>query len=164
MKTVLPALLIALFVIGCNKASNKESMNQNDTLSKSAITYDSVLAKNLKADKYGMKKYIFAYLKKGPNRNQDSLQVEAIQKGHMANIQRLANEGKLILAGPFLDETDIRGIFIFDVETIEEAEALINTDPAIKSGRLVMELHPWYGSAALLEVNKIHKKISKENP
>jgi uncharacterized protein len=74
----------------------------------------------------------------------------------------MAEEGKLILAGPFLDDGDIRGIYIFNVQTVEEAEALTKTDPAIQSGRLVMELHPWYGSAALMEVNQMHKKIAKK--
>lgn len=111
-----------------------------------------------------MKKYVFAYLKQGPNRNQDSAETAQIQKGHMENINSLADEGKLVLAGPFFDDTDIRGIFIFDVETLAEAEVLIKTDPAIKSGRLIMELHPWYGSAGLKALTEIHRKISKENP
>lgn len=49
------------------------------------------------------------------------------------------------------------------VETVEEAEALTNTDPAIKAGSLVMELLPWYGSAALMKVNDIHGQIAKIN-
>ena len=152
-------------VLGCNKTKDDDSINEKDSISTSdEQAYDSLLATRLKADKYGMKKYIFAYLKKGPNRNQDSSESAKIQQGHMANINRLADEGKLVLAGPFFDDTEIRGIFIFDVATIEEAQALINTDPAVKSGRLTMELHPWYGSAALLEVTKIHKRIAKENP
>jgi len=152
-------------VLGCNITKDDDSINEKDSiLTSDEQAYDSLLATRLKADKYGMKKYIFAYLKKGPNRNQDSSESAKIQQGHMANINRLADEGKLVLAGPFFDDTEIRGIFIFDVETIEEAQALINTDPAVKSGRLTMELHPWYGSAALLEVTKIHKRIAKENP
>ncbi len=152
-------------VLGCNITKDDDSINEKDSiLTSDEQAYDSLLATRLKADKYGMKKYIFAYLKKGPNRNQDSSESAKIQQGHMANINRLADEGKLVLAGPFFDDTEIRGIFIFDVATIEEAQALINTDPAVKSGRLTMELHPWYGSAALLEVTKIHKRIAKENP
>ncbi|WP_157593110.1 YciI family protein [Rufibacter tibetensis] len=53
----------------------------------------------------------------------------------------MAADGKLTLAGPFLDNGDVRGIFIFNVNTIEEAEV----DPAVKAGRLIMESHPWYG-------------------
>ena len=61
----------------------------------------------------------------------------------MANIQRLGDEGKLIVAGPFLDDKDLRGIFIFDVETEEEVRDLVETDLAIKTGRLRYEIHPW---------------------
>ena len=66
-----------------------------------------------------------------------------------------------MLAGPFLDTGDLRGIYIFDVKTIEEAEALTKTDPAIQAGSLIMELKPWYGSAALMELNQRHKRVTK---
>lgn len=129
----------------------------------SEITYDSILAQKTGADEYGMKHYVMAFLKAGPNRNQDSLMRIEIQKGHMANIQRLADEGKLVMAGPFEDDGDIRGIFIFNVTTIEEAKVLTATDPAIQAGRLIMELHPWYGSAAIMEMNALHLKVAKKN-
>ena len=45
--------------------------------------------------------------------------------------------------------------------TVEEAKALTATDPAIKAGRLTMELHPWFGSAALRQVNTVHESIAK---
>lgn len=93
--------------------------------------------------KYEMKKYYFVMLTKGQTRNQDSVTVEKIQKGHMENITRLAASGKLIVAGPFLDDKEWRGIFIFDCETEEEAVKLVETDPAVKSGRLAYEIHPW---------------------
>ena len=90
-----------------------------------------------------MKTYQMVFLYKGSNRNQDSLEVEKIQAEHLANIKRLADEEKLIVAGPFLDDKDLRGIFIFDVETEEEVRDLVETDLAIKTGRLRYEIHPW---------------------
>lgn len=123
--------------------------------------FDPKLAEELGADDYGMKKYVMAFLKSGPIRDQDSAEVVRLQRAHMDNIKRLAEARKLVVAGPFLDDTDVRGIYIFDVETVEEAEALTNSDPAIKAGRLVMELHPWYGSAALIKTAELHKNISK---
>jgi uncharacterized protein len=125
--------------------------------------YDSVLAKKLGADQYGMKHYVMAFLKSGPNQITDSLRRIELQRAHLKNIIRLANEGKLIVAGPFLDDQPVEGIFIFNVETIEEAKALTNTDPAIQSGELVMELRPWYGSAALVEISALHQKIQKKS-
>jgi uncharacterized protein YciI len=120
---------------------------------------DTSLIRELNADGYGMKKYVMAFLKAGPNTNQDSITAARLQSAHLKNIQRMAKEGKLVIAGPFLDDTQLKGIYVFNVESVEEAKALTESDPAIKAGRLVMELHPWYGSAALQKVNEIHVRI-----
>lgn len=122
--------------------------------------YNAELAQELGADDYGMKRYVMAFLKSGPNRDQDPEIAQEIQAGHMAHISSMAESGKLVLAGPFLDAGEIRGIFVFDA-TMEEAEALTAADPAVQSGRLVMELHPWYGSAALLQINEIHQTLTR---
>lgn len=124
--------------------------------------YDSVLARKLGADERGMKKYVMAFLKRGPNRNLDSLTGAKLQEAHMNNIGRMMKEGSLILAGPFMDNGDIRGVYVFNVGTIEEAKKLTETDPAIQAGRLVMELHPWYGSAALMKVIEIHETLQNK--
>jgi len=124
--------------------------------------FDQSLATELGADDYGMRQYVIAFLKKGPNQDQSEEEVKRLQRAHMDNIGKLAEQRKLVVAGPFMDDTDLRGIYIFDVKTVEEAEALTKTDPAIKAGRLVMELHPWYGSAALIKTAEIHKTVSKK--
>lgn len=124
--------------------------------------FDKHLADSLGADEIGMKKYVMAFLKKGPNRNQDSATAAQLQAAHMKNIGRMADLGKLILAGPFMDNGEVRGIYVFNVATVEEARELTASDPAIQAGRLVMELHPWYGSAALLLVNGLHNKVAKK--
>lgn len=150
---VFAASLLLIIVISCSKNKGKEAIN--------TPSYDSLLAKKLGSDKYGMKAYVMAFLKKGPNRPTDSTERANLQAAHMKNIGRLAEEGKLIVAGPFLDDQEIRGIYIFNVSSVEEARALTQTDPAIQVGSLVMELHPWYGSAALIETVEIHKKLQK---
>ncbi|OYU54359.1 MAG: hypothetical protein CFE25_13605 [Chitinophagaceae bacterium BSSC1] len=91
-----------------------------------------------------IKQFWFVLLKKGPVRNQDSLTATKIQAGHMANITRLYEAGTLKVAGPFAEETLAQGLFIFDCPTKNELETLLQTDPAIKAGRLVAEIHPWY--------------------
>ena len=126
------------------------------------IMYDSTLAAKLGADEYGMKQYVMAFLKEGPNQSLDSAAGAQLQRAHLDNIFRMADEGKLAVAGPFLDGGDLKGVYIFNVKTVEEAKALTESDPAIKAGRLVMELHPWYGSAAMMEVNSLHKKVQKK--
>jgi uncharacterized protein YciI len=96
------------------------------------------------APAYEMKQYFFVMLSKGANRSQDSVTAAKIQEGHMANITRLAQAGKLIVAGPFADEGNWRGIFIFDCKTREEVETLLQSDPAVRAGRLSYEIHPWW--------------------
>jgi uncharacterized protein YciI len=96
-------------------------------------------------DEFQMKQYFMVFLKRGLNLTQDSATAAKIQEGHLNNITRLFNEKKLIVAGPFLDDGIYRGIFIFDIPTIEEVTQLLLTDPAIHSGRLDYEIHPWYG-------------------
>ena len=153
-------LIILIFSISCN-SSNDNLSHENKQLSEQK--YNSELAAKLNADEYGMSKYVFAFLKRGPNRSQNPTEAAELQKAHLNNITRLAEEGKLVLAGPFLDDGEIRGIYIFNVSTIEEARALTETDPAIKAGRLVMDLHPWYGSAAIKKINELHEIIAEKN-
>lgn len=128
-----------------------------------SITITPESAIEFGADDWGMKKYVVAFLKAGPNRNNSPEDVQKLQTAHLKNIERLAEEGKLAVAGPFLDDVNLKGFYIFNVESVEEAEALTNTDPAIQEGSLVMELKEWYGSAALIAVNDIHNLISKKN-
>ncbi len=101
-----------------------------------------VLAQD-KSDASKLKQYFMVILTKGPNRTQDSLTAQKIQKAHMENIGRLYEEGKIDLAGPFADDSDWRGVFVFNVETQEEVEKLLQTDEAIHSGRLSYIIHPW---------------------
>ena len=123
--------------------------------------FDSLLATKLGADDYGMRQYVMAFLKRGPKRSHDSTTAANIQRAHLDNMKVMAEQGKLVFAGPFMDDFEIRGIYIFAVEDMTEAEELTNTDPAVKAGRLEMELHPFYGSAALMQVSEIHKRIAK---
>lgn len=165
MKSILFFLLSLFLLAHCARHNGRATANADlgAQITAPNSTYDAALASRAGSDPYGMKKYVMAFLKAGPNRSQDSLEAAQIQKGHLENINRLAEEGKLVLAGPFLDRGELRGIFIFNVATIEEARALTETDPAIKAGRLVMELHPWYGSAALQYVTPLHRKMEKKN-
>src|SRR5688572_21784627 len=127
--------------------------------------YDKALADSLGGDDYGMKPYILVILKTGANKIDTKETVDSLFRGHMANIGRLAAAGKLIVAGPLKkNERSYRGIFIFNVKTIEEANVLLSTDPAIKEKLLDAELFQWYGSAALPEYLKSHEKIERKKP
>jgi len=152
----LQTLFLSCFMI---TTSGAVAQQQDPTL---AEKFNAELAQKLGADELGMKNYVIAFLKSGPVKLTDSLQISELQKAHLKNITRLADEGKLLLAGPFLENEPLRGIFIFDVASVEEARQLTSTDPAVKAGTLVMELHPWYGSAALKEIPNLHRQIQKK--
>ncbi len=154
---MLKITLILLIFIALNNNGNAQSSDSN------IQTYDSLLAKKYGADDYGMKQFIMAFLKSGKNILTDKAEEDRLQSEHMKNINKMAEDGKLVIAGPFMDNQSLRGIYIFDVRTLEEARELTSTDPAVKAGVLEMELHPWYGSAALLEINNIHNKIQKKS-
>ena len=96
---------------------------------------------------YIMKKYYLVLLKANPDKEQlDSTQVADIQKAHLENIDRLAAMGKIAIAGPMGDDGNLRGIFVMDCESREEAVTLCETDPAIKKKRLLFEVHSWWAA------------------
>ena len=97
---------------------------------------------------YVMKKYFIAFLKEGPKRDHSKEEADKIQAAHMAHLGTLANEKRACMIGPFGQdaETDIQGIIVFSVPTKEEAERLAALDPAVQSGRLVIEVHPWWAA------------------
>ncbi len=124
--------------------------------------YDSTLAKKLSVDESVMKTYVLAILKTGPNTTTDKSITDSLFAGHMKNINRLADDGKLIIAGPLKkNDKTYRGIFVLNVDNIETARALVATDPAVKAGIFDTEFFIWYCTAALQEIPDLHKKISK---
>ncbi len=123
--------------------------------------YDEKLAQSVGANDNGMRKYVLVVLKTGPNKVAAGPERDEMFKGHFANMTRLANEGVLAYAGPLDGVDGWRGLFILAVDTIEQAQKHVATDPVIIKGEMVAEYHTHYGSAALMLVNEAHKKISK---
>ncbi len=124
--------------------------------------YDEVLAKAAGADERGMRQYVLVILKssatpvpKGPER-------DAMFRGHFANMERLAAEGKLVVAGPLDGKEGWRGLFILATGDLDEAARLVATDPVVAQGEMVPELHSLYSSAALMFVNETHPKLMKK--
>ena len=101
--------------------------------------FDAELAKAVGADDYGMRRYVLVVLKTGPTPMPAGKERDEMFKGHFANINRLAAEGKIALAGPFDGVNGWRGLFVFAVPDIEEAKRLTATDPVISSGEMVAE-------------------------
>jgi uncharacterized protein len=125
-------------------------------------TYDAALARKLGADEHGMKMYALVLLKKGPHGDLSKDEATRAFAGHMANIKRLAASGQLAFAGPFEENERYEGVFVFNVATIAEADALLATDPAVQAGALAGEVYLLYGSAALQQIPALHKRISQK--
>lgn len=126
--------------------------------------YDSVLAKKLNADVYGMKKYYLVLLKSGNVIITDKAKLDTIFNGHMKNIQMLASQNKLVVAGPLgKNDNNYEGIFILNTESKKEAEAMMETDTAVHSKVLTAEYYLYYGSASLQEIPMLHNKIQQKH-
>ena len=124
--------------------------------------YDDELAKEVGADEYGMKSYVLVILTTGDNTITNKQERDKAFAGHFSNMSKLAEEKKLVVAGPFVDAKPKRGLFVFNVTTLEEAEKLVNSDPAVKAGIFNYELYKVYSSAALMLVNDNHLMIQKK--
>lgn len=74
---------------------------------------------------------------------EETAATEELQRAHLRNIKGLLETKKLSVAGPFGDNTALRGMSVFKVSSYDEAMELSKTDPAIKAERLKVEIHPW---------------------
>ena len=137
MKILFFFLFISSIVIACSNEQKSPEVSITNP-EKYDITKDTTVTVG------EMKRYWLVLLQKGPNRNQDSISAEKIQAAHMANINRLAKEGKLIMAGPIGVEDDLRGIFLMNCSDSTEVENFVRTDSAVITGRLIMKYYPWW--------------------
>lgn len=127
--------------------------------------YDAALADSLGADEYGMKSYMFVILKTGSGEETNPEKRAELFRGHLENIGHLVETGEMVMAGPMAkNDHSFRGIFILNVDSVEKAEALLQSDPAIAAGLLEPVIVPWYGSAALPAYIDTHRKIEKTAP
>jgi uncharacterized protein YciI len=149
-------VIISMGIIWCCGAALAQPANPQ---------YDSVLAKKLGADDYGMKQYFFVILKTGPNKTKDKRFTDSCFAGHFANMGKMEAAGQLIVAGPFgKNNQQMRGLFILNAASLADAQQLVQTDPAVNGRLLRAEVYPWYGSAALPEYLKAVDKVTKKQP
>lgn len=145
---------------GAVLASDAPAATEASAAPSAPPAFDAELAARHGADERGMRRYVLVVLKTGPTRVPDGEARTAMFAGHFANMERLAKAGKLAVAGPFMpSDSGWRGLFIFAVESVEEAKALTETDPVIVNGEMVAEYHPWYGSAALMATAELHERM-----
>ncbi len=158
MKYVL-SLLVLFVLVSCKQEQNdvikeeqivevvkeKSIREINDELIKKGYkTFDFV--DETTKDTMLMQQYFIAFLKRGPNRSQNKAESDSLQVLHMEHLGRMYEEGYADISGPFGDDGDIRGITIYNTPTLEIADSLANMDPMVKSGRLVIEIHPWWAA------------------
>jgi uncharacterized protein len=152
-------LFSSVLVLTCSAFVGLSHANEKNV----APAYDAALAEQLGADAYGMKSYIFVTLLTGEAdaRITDKAERARLFAGHFANMGKLADEGHLVLAGPFVNASPKRGLFILNTESMEEASQWVKADPAVQAGIFTFELSQYYGSAALMQINGIHQTIQK---
>ncbi|MEP7281067.1 MAG: YciI family protein [Rubrivivax sp.] len=127
-----------------------------------AAPFDAALAQSLGADDIGMRRYVLVILKSGPTPVPAGPERDAMFKGHFSNMTRLSAEGTLALAGPLDGVDGWRGLYVFAVAGIDEAQRLVATDPVIQRGEMVAEYHAFYGSAALMLVRDAHPTLARK--
>ncbi|MEP4053391.1 MAG: YciI family protein [Litorimonas sp.] len=153
----------ALMVFGFAGCTQDSLSSEPQNLPPSASVYDAKLVAKLGADEYGMRSYVMVVLKTGPKDAEitDADERAEIFKGHFSNMKTLAEAKKLVLSGPFIEGEGKRGLYIFNVATIPEAEELVQSDPAVAAGIFVPEFTKYYGSAALMQIQEVHQTIQK---
>ena len=124
--------------------------------------YDAALARSVGADEHGMRRYVLVILRSGPTPVPAGAQRDEMFRGHFANMKRLSDEGKLVLAGPLGGDDGARGIFVLAVPDVAQARDLVATDPVVIQGEMVAEYHPYFGSAALMLIPGLHEKIARK--
>lgn len=153
----LRATLVALLL---TVAAGTAGAQQSDAAAAPSAARDTALAERLGADERGMRSYVLVILKAGPKRMPEGEARKAMFAGHFANMARLTEAGKLVMAGPFTEDPDgWRGLFLLAVDDIDEARRLTGTDPVIRSGEMVAEYHRWYGSAAAMTIPETHERL-----
>jgi len=156
MKAAPLAAVAALLMLAGGPLAAEETVPMNPT-------FDEALAEALGADEYGMRQYVLVILKTGPTPVPAGAERDEMFRGHFANMKRLAADGKLALAGPLDGVDGWRGLFVLAVADLDEAAALVATDPVVMHGEMVAEYHEYYGSAALMLVNDAHAKVARKS-
>lgn len=156
------APLAAALLAACLTAATAQAQTSAPASPAPASKYDEALAKSVGADERGMKSYVLVILKTGPTKVPAGPARDDMFKGHFANMKRLADEGKLVQAGPLDGVDGWRGLFVFAAASIDEAKTYVATDPVIIQGEMVAEYHKYYGTAALVLLNDLHAKLQKK--
>ncbi len=155
-------LLFLCLILSCKTENNEQVLVDESTEAIETIKEQSIAELKAKLTEEGyqifdyvdeetkdtviMQQYFIAFLKKGPNRDQNEEEANRLQGEHLAHLGKMYELGYADISGPFGDDGDIRGITIYNVPTQKMADSLANADPMVKAGRLVIEIHPWWAA------------------
>jgi uncharacterized protein (DUF427 family)/uncharacterized protein YciI len=89
--------------------------------------------------------YTLVLLWEGPRRDQAEAEADRLQQEHLRHLFTLRNEGKLLLNGPVLDDSELVGIAIYAGQDRDAVRALAEADPSVKAGRLRVDVRPLFG-------------------
>lgn len=149
-------VMIAIVMAGCG-SSSRQDVRAERWLN---LATDSV-------DAYGMKPYVLAMLQTADTIARPQDELKAVFDGHMNNIERLADEGKLLVSGPFYGIDRVpgswRGLFVLNTPDTAEARVWVQSDPAVQAGVFRVALVPWHSSGALQAVNAIHGELEAKS-
>lgn len=98
---------------------------------------------------FEMKQYYLVFLKAGDNRTQDSATTSQIMKGHLAHLTEMYENDKMSLCGPMMSENEIKGVCVYHINDSTEVRRLAESDPAVRAGRLRVEILPWYSAKGM---------------
>lgn len=160
LKLTAVALLLGIGVASCDAKNERKGTSEAKTVIEELKPSVAALKQKLKSEGYQifdyvdpdsgdtvvMQQYYIAFLKRGSNRSQNSQEADSLQALHMEHLGKMYAEGFADISGPFGDDGDIRGITIYNVPTLQMADSLANSDPMVKSGRLEIEIHPWWAA------------------
>jgi uncharacterized protein YciI len=157
MRMIILAMSVSAILLGCKEEPpaqttgtgsevKEKSMKQvkEELAARGYQTFDYVDEGT--GDTILMQQYFIAFLKRGPNRSVDKTEVDSLQALHLQHLGTMYTEGYADISGPFGDDGDIRGITIYKTPTLAMADSLAHADPMVKSGRLVIEIHPWWAA------------------
>lgn len=158
MKRIILSILFVMLFLACKTETNnafKNTEQPKDEIKSTKNLKDELVAEGYEIFEYVdektkdtvlMQQYFIAFLKSGPNRTQSEKEANTLQEQHMAHLGKMYELGYADISGPFADDSDIKGITIYNVPTIRMADSLANADPMVKAGRLSIEIHPWWAA------------------
>lgn len=155
VKRAIFMIVLLLAVLACKEQAEISSQHQEEPVKTTKQIKEELLANGFQIFDYFdekaqdtviMQQYFIAFLKRGPNRTQNEEEAAKLQEAHLAHLGKMYELGYADISGPFGDDGAIRGITIYNVPTLKMADSLANADPAVKAGRLVIEVHPWWAA------------------